>query len=84
MAQAESVPLAPMPMPDGIEEVRINTKTGCPAKFDDENWDFEYFRTGNVPECDIATEEPNIFNAASDFEEESEDDVEEEEQDPIF
>ncbi|MBT8080416.1 MAG: PBP1A family penicillin-binding protein [Gammaproteobacteria bacterium] len=82
----DSMPLAEMPMPQGIVTVKINTRTGCPATFNDPPNEtiFEHFRTGNVPECDVATEEPNIFNAANDFEDESEDSGEEEEEDPIF
>ena len=46
---------------------------------------FEDFREDYVPECDIATEEPNIFNAANEFaEDDVEEVVDEQEDDPIF
>jgi penicillin-binding protein 1A len=80
----DGMPLAEMPMPEGIETVRINTRTGCPATSNDPPNEtmFEHFRQDNVPECDIATEEPNIFNAADEFGDDADD--ADEEEDPIF
>jgi penicillin-binding protein 1A len=54
-----------MPMPPGIVTVRIDSKTGCPARAGQSNAIFEMFREGNVPTCDAGTDETDIFNDAS-------------------
>ena len=80
----DGMPLSEMPMPEGITTVRINTETGCQATSADppEKVMFEVFRDDHIPECDGATEEPNIFNSADRFSNDPNDDDEEE--DPIF
>lgn len=62
-------PLEQMAIPDGIVSVRINKSSGCPATASDpyEDMMFEYFREGNVPECESAEAQPDIFNSADDF-----------------
>lgn len=62
-------PVERMPTPDGIVSVRINKSTGCPATAADPYGDtmFEYFREDNVPECESAEAQPDIFNSADDF-----------------
>jgi penicillin-binding protein 1A len=63
-------PMEQMATPDGIVSVRINKSTGCPATASDpyEDTRFEYFREDNVPECEAAEAQPDIFNSADDFE----------------
>lgn len=63
-------PVEQMATPDGIVSVRINKSSGCPATASDpyEDTMFEYFREQNVPECESAEAQPEIFNSASDFE----------------
>lgn len=53
-----------MPMPEGIVTVRISRSTGCPAdaRVPPEDVMFEVFRVGNVPECEQAEEQDDIFN----------------------
>lgn len=53
-----------MPMPEGIVTVRISRSTGCPAdaRVPPEDVMFEIFRVGNVPECEQAEEQDDIFN----------------------
>jgi penicillin-binding protein 1A len=82
----DGMPLSQMPMPEGMTSVRINKKTGCPPTPSDnfEDTMFEVFRDEYIPECDIATEEPNIFNAAQEFDDDPAEDVGDEEDDPIF
>ena len=61
----EGVPDHQMPMPEGIVSVRIDRETGCPARAGQRNVVFEVFREGNVPECELVEELPDIFNDAS-------------------
>ena len=74
------VPEHQMPMPEGIVSVLIDKETGCPARAGQRNTVFEVFQEGQLPECDVVDEIPDIFNDASaldpDPEEESEDDTE--------
>ncbi|HEX7062818.1 MAG TPA: PBP1A family penicillin-binding protein [Woeseiaceae bacterium] len=64
-----------MPMPEGMENVRINKRTGCPATAADPPEDvmFEVFRVGHEPKCEFSDEHRDIFNQSDD-----------EEADPIF
>jgi penicillin-binding protein 1A len=61
----QGVPEHQMPMPEGIVSVRIDRETGCPARAGQGNVVFEVFREGNVPECEVVEELPDIFNDAS-------------------
>ena len=61
----EGVPENQMPMPKGIVSVLIDRKTGCPARAGQRDVVFEVFRDGQVPECDIVDDVPDIFNDAS-------------------
>jgi len=76
------VPENQMPMPEGIVSVRIDRETGCPARAGQGNAVFEVFREGQLPECEVVDDTPNIFNDASgidpdpDPEEEPEEDAE--------
>ncbi|RZV36857.1 MAG: PBP1A family penicillin-binding protein [Chromatiales bacterium] len=78
----DGVPENPMPMPEGIVSVLIDSETGCPAKSRQRNVLFEVFREGRVPKCDVAEEAPDIFNDAAGIdappEEEAEEETEEE------
>ncbi len=57
------VPDHQMPMPEGIVSQRIDRETGCPATgIGQGDTMFEIFREGNVPECDVVDELPDIFN----------------------
>ncbi len=62
-------PQAQMPMPDGMVSVRISKSTGCPAdaRVPPEDVMFETFRLGNVPECEQADGQDDIFNRDDDF-----------------
>lgn len=53
-----------LPMPEGIVNVRISRRTGCPASATDSFEDvmFEVFRSDHVPECENENDQPNIFN----------------------
>ncbi len=72
-----------MAMPAGIVSRRINRATGCPARAGQPNSTFEFFREGQVPECEDVEELPNIFNDAAGVDpvEEAPD---EEEAEPLF
>ncbi len=59
------VPENQMPMPEGIVSVRIDPASGCPARSGQRNAIFEVFREGQVPECEVVDEVPDIFNDAS-------------------
>ncbi|MCG8371723.1 MAG: PBP1A family penicillin-binding protein, partial [Proteobacteria bacterium] len=74
----EGVPENRMPMPEGIVTVRIDAETGCPARANQRNFVFEVFREGNVPECEVVDEAPDIFNDASSIDPESAGEGEEE------
>ena len=56
---------------------------GCPARAGQGNVVFEMFREGQVPECDVADEVPDIFNDASAIDPEPDDDKPEDEE-PLF
>ena len=56
-----------MPMPEGIVSQRIDRRTGCPARAGQLDSIFEYFRVGNVPECQQQQEVPDLFNDAGAF-----------------
>lgn len=89
-------PLSQMKMPKGITTVRINKLTGCNVTAADplDNRRFEVFRDENVPDCDTAGAEPDIFNSYEDPPEvleelpedndEEGDDEEGEDEDPLF
>jgi penicillin-binding protein 1A len=89
-------PLSQMEMPKGITTVRINKLTGCNVTAADplEDRIFEVFRDENVPDCDTAGAEPDIFNSYDDPPEvleelpedndEEGDDEEGEDEDPLF
>jgi membrane carboxypeptidase/penicillin-binding protein len=89
-------PLSQMKMPKGITTVRINKLTGCNVTAADplEDRMFEVFRDENVPDCDTAGAEPDIFNSYDDPPEvleelpedndEEGDDEEGEDEDPLF
>jgi len=72
-----------MAMPAGIVSRRINRATGCPARAGQPNSIFEFFREGQVPECEDVEELPDIFNDAAGVDpvEEAPD---EEEAEPLF
>ena len=76
------VPENPMPMPEGIVSHRIDRETGCPASAGQGNTMFEFFREGQVPECENVEDIPDIFNDASGIDPEPE--AEEEEPDALF
>ncbi len=59
------VPENQMPMPEGIVSVRIDPESGCPARTGQRNAIFEVFRDDQVPECEVVSEIPDIFNDAS-------------------
>ena len=66
----QGVPIRQMPQPEGIVSVRINPVTGCPARAGEAGAMFEYFREGQVPECDDAVDPGAIFDAEDDDSEE--------------
>ena len=70
----KGVPENQMAMPEGIVSARIDPKTGCPARSGQRGTIFEYFREGNVPECDDVEELPDIFNDAGGIDPEPDDD----------
>ena len=61
-------PPSQMKMPQGITTVRINRLTGCNVTAADplEDRIFEVFRDENIPDCDTAGAEPDIFNRYED------------------
>ncbi|HZD53034.1 MAG TPA: penicillin-binding transpeptidase domain-containing protein, partial [Woeseiaceae bacterium] len=63
-----------MKMPEGMLNVRINKRTGCPANAADSVEDvmFEVFRAGHVPECEYTDDHRDIFNESGDDEEAAE------------
>ena len=73
------VPENQMAMPEGIASVRIDPKTGCPARAGQRNTIFEYFREGHIPVCDDVEELPTIFNDPGPT-----DEAEEEEPESLF
>ena len=54
-----------MPMPDGIVSVRIDSKTGCPARAGQRGAIFEMFREDHVPTCEHTEDALDPFNDAS-------------------
>jgi penicillin-binding protein 1A len=95
-AVISDTPLSQMKMPPGITTVSINRLTGCNVTAADplEDRMFEEFRDENIPDCDTAGAEPDIFNSYEDpaevLEELPEQDVEEiedeegDDEDPLF
>ncbi|MEM9687980.1 MAG: penicillin-binding protein 1A [Pseudomonadota bacterium] len=71
-AALADVPDNEMPMPDGIVNLRIDRKTGCPARAGASNSTFEIFRTGTEPECEDLIDVPvlDIDGSSSDEDEE--------------
>ncbi|MEM6513480.1 MAG: penicillin-binding protein 1A [Pseudomonadota bacterium] len=71
-AALAGVPDNEMPMPDGIVNLRIDRKTGCPARAGASNSTFEIFRTGTEPECEDLIDVPvlDIDGSSSDEDEE--------------
>ena len=65
----DGAPPAQMPMPDGMVTVRISRSTGCPADASSPPEDvmFETFRLGNVPECEQAEVQDDIFNQDDEY-----------------
>ena len=59
------VPEHQMPAPEGIVSVLIDRDTGCPARAGQRNVVFEMFREGNIPECEVTDDVPDVFNDAS-------------------
>lgn len=72
------VPDHQMPMPEGIVSVRIDRKTGCRALAGQDNWTFEIFRKGHVPDCERVEEFSDPFNNAAGLDPEPEPEPEEE------
>jgi penicillin-binding protein 1A len=66
----KDVPHSQMEQPEGIVTVRISKTTGCPVNashpFDDVI--FEFYREGNVEECDVVDTQPDIFNTDGEHE----------------
>ncbi|MEX0976136.1 MAG: PBP1A family penicillin-binding protein [Woeseia sp.] len=62
------VPSSAMPMPEGVITVRINKRTGCPARASDPYEDvmFEIFEEGALPECEVQDDQVDIFNQSID------------------
>ncbi|MEM9334290.1 MAG: PBP1A family penicillin-binding protein [Pseudomonadota bacterium] len=65
-------PNSQMAMPEGIVNLRIDRKTGCPARAGASNSTFEIFRAGNEPECEELIDVPvlDIDGSNSDEDEE--------------
>ncbi len=61
----KGVPEHQMPMPEGIVSVRIDRKTGCPARVGQSGTMFEKFREGYVPTCDQLENASDPFNDAA-------------------
>ena len=64
----QGAPTNALPMPEGIVNVRISRKSGCPASAADpfEDVMFEIFRSDHVPECTNSDNQPDIFNTSDD------------------
>jgi penicillin-binding protein 1A len=73
-----NVPEHQMPMPEGIVSVRINSKTGCPARAGQANAIFEVFREGHVPDCEQVEDIADPFNNAAGIDPEPEEESDEE------
>jgi penicillin-binding protein 1A len=71
-----------MPMPDGIVSVLIDRESGCPARAGQRDVIFEVFEEGNVPDCEVIDELPDIFNDASAID--PQDEPAEDEAEPLF
>jgi len=63
----DGAPPARMPLPEGMVTVRIARDTGCPADASDPKTMFETFRVDNVPECDQAAPQDDIFNQDDEY-----------------
>ena len=72
-----------MPMPDGIVSVLIDRDSGCPARAGQRDVIFEVFEEGNVPDCEVVDELPDIFNDASGIDA-PDDETADEEAEPLF
>ena len=72
----KGVPNHQMPMPEGIVSARIDRNTGCRAGVGQPDTIFEVFRDGHVPECQTATDAPDIFNDTTGVEDLFDDDEE--------
>jgi penicillin-binding protein 1A len=59
------VPEHQMPRPEGIVSVKIDRRTGCPARAGQANVIFEVFREGHVPNCERFEEVTDPFNNAA-------------------
>ena len=56
------VPEHQMPMPEGIVTVKIDKRTGCPARAGQLDVMFEVFREGHVPDCERVQDLNDPFN----------------------
>jgi len=74
----KGVPEHQMPMPEGIVSVRIDSKTGCPARAGQANAIFEVFRENHVPNCEQLQDMTDPFNNAAGIDPEPEEDPDEE------
>jgi penicillin-binding protein 1A len=73
----KGVPEHQMPMPEGIVSVRIDSKTGCPARAGQANAIFEVFREGHVPNCEQLQDITDPFNDAAGIDPEPEEEPDE-------
>ncbi len=81
----KGVPEHKMPMPEGIVSVRIDRKTGCPARIGQVDTMFEVFREGHEPKCERLEELSDPFNDPAGIDPEPEDvEVSDEESEDIF
>lgn len=66
----DGAPPSALPMPEGMVNVKINKRTGCPATATDSVEDvmFEIFRRGHEPVCEYEDEHRDIFNQSEDGE----------------
>lgn len=58
--------------------VRIDSKTGCPARAGQANAIFEVFREGHVPDCQQVGDITDPFNNAAGIDPEPEEETDEE------
>jgi penicillin-binding protein 1A len=79
----KGVPEHQMPMPEGIVSVRIDSKTGCPARAGQANAIFEVFREGHVPDCEQLQDITDPFNNAAGIDPEPEE-APDEGSEPLF
>ena len=80
----EGAPNHQMPMPEGITSVRIDSATGCRAKFGQLNSQFEVFRVGNEPDCEELGDVTDLFNNAAGVDPEPEGEDEDEDTESLF